>query len=381
MTIDFEPSWMDADLVLLRSTIVRFIESEVLPDDEAARKRGNVGHALWRRAGELGLLCLDVPEEYGGGGGDYRHEAVFNHELARRGLTGMAISAHSLVARFLLDHANEDQRRRYLPRMASGELVGAIAVTEPDAGSDVQGIRTTARRVDGDYVLNGSKIFISNGLLAGIVLVVAKTDAGEGARGMSILILETEGLNGYRVGRVLDKIGQKAQDTAELFFDDVRVPACNLLGGVEGKGFGQLSGLCYERVTIGITAVAAMEGAYDATLSYVRGRHAFGRPIAEFQNTRFKLAEIATQIKVARTFIDRCVTELAAGHVDMITSSMAKWWLTELHGKVIDECLQLHGGYGYMNEYLISRLYLDARVRRIYGGTSEIMKEMIARSL
>ncbi|MCC7254270.1 MAG: acyl-CoA dehydrogenase [Bordetella sp. SCN 67-23] len=381
MTIDFEPSWMDADLVLLRSTIVRFIESEVLPDDEAARKRGNVGHALWRRAGELGLLCLDVPEEYGGGGGDYRHEAVFNHELARRSLTGMAISAHSLVARFLLDHANEDQRRRYLPRMASGELVGAIAVTEPDAGSDVQGIRTTARRVDGDYVLNGSKIFISNGLLAGIVLVVAKTDAGEGARGMSILILETEGLNGYRVGRVLDKIGQKAQDTAELFFDDVRVPACNLLGGVEGKGFGQLSGLCYERVTIGITAVAAMEGAYDATLSYVRGRHAFGRPIAEFQNTRFKLAEIATQIKVARTFIDRCVTELAAGHVDMITSSMAKWWLTELHGKVIDECLQLHGGYGYMNEYLISRLYLDARVRRIYGGTSEIMKEMIARSL
>jgi len=381
MTIDFEPSWMDADLVLLRSTIVRFIESEVLPDDEAARKRGNVGHALWRRAGELGLLCLDVPEEYGGGGGDYRHEAVFNHELARRSLTGMAISAHSLVARFLLDHANEDQRRRYLPRMASGELVGAIAVTEPDAGSDVQGIRTTARRVDGDYVLNGSKIFISNGLLAGIVLVVAKTDAGEGARGMSILILETEGLNGYRVGRVLDKIGQKAQDTAELFFDDVRVPACNLLGGVEGKGFGQLSGLCYERVTIGITAVAAMEGAYDATLSYVRGRHAFGRPIAEFQNTRFKLAEIATQIKVARTFIDRCVTELAAGHVDMITSSMAKWWLTELHGKVIDEWLQLRGGYGYMNEYLISRLYLDARVRRIYGGTSEIMKEMIARSL
>ena len=382
MPINFTPSWMDSDLAMYRDTVERFVETEMQPADEAARKRGHVGHDLWRRAGELGILCSDIPERYSGGGGDFRHEALLNEAMSRRGLTGMSPSVHSIVAHYFLNHGTEDQKRRYLPRLARGELVGAIAMTEPGTGSDLQGVRTRAERRGDDYVINGSKTFITNGYLAGVVLVVAKTDPALRARGTSILIVETHDAKGFAVGRVLDKIGLKAQDTSEFFFDNVEVSAANLLGGVEGQGFYQLmTDLPYERTMIGVIAVAAMEGAYHATLEYVRERNVFGQPIAEFQNTKFKLAEIATTIKVARAFVDRCVTELVAGTLDTTTASMLKLWTSEQQGKVIDECVQLHGGYGYMNEYLIARMYTDARIQRIYGGTSEIMKEVISRAL
>jgi acyl-CoA dehydrogenase len=382
MPISFTPSWMDSDLAIYRDTVERFVETEMLPGDEAARKRGHVGHDLWLRAGELGVLCSDIPEQHGGGGGDFRHEALFYEAMSRRGLSGMSPSVHSIVAHYFLNHGTDEQKQRFLPRMARGELVGAIAMTEPGTGSDLQGIRTRAERRGDQYVINGSKTFITNGYLAGVVLVVAKTDPALRAKGTSILIVETRDTKGFSVGRVLDKIGLKAQDTSELFFDNVEVPSSNLLGGVEGQGFYQLmADLPYERTMIGVIAVAAMEGAYQLTLDYVREREAFGQPISEFQNTKFKLAEIATTIKVARAFVDRCVTELVAGTLDTATASMLKLWATEQQGKVIDECVQLHGGYGYMNEYLIARMYTDARIQRIYGGTSEIMKEVISRAL
>jgi len=382
MAIEFPRSWMNEELAMYRDTVVRFVENEMVPHDEAARKRGHVGREIWRKAGELGLLCADIPEAYGGGGGDFRHEAVFDEEMARRSLTGMATSVHSIVAHYLLNHGTEAQKQRYLPRMARGELIGAIAMTEPGAGSDLQGVRTRAERQGDGYVINGSKTFITNGYLAGLVLVVAKTDPAQKAKGMSILIVETEDCPGYQVGKVLDKIGLKAQDTSELFFDNVRVGADCLLGGEEGKGFFQLmSDLPYERLIIGVSAAAAMEGAYEATLQYSREREAFGQPIGQFQNTRFKLAEIATHVKVARAYIDRCVEDIVAGRLDTVGASMAKMWASELQNRVVDECLQLFGGYGYMNEYLIGRMYVDARIQRIYGGTNEIMKEVISRAL
>ena len=382
MPIQFRRSWTDPDLDQYRDTVVRFIEEEMLPDDEAARKRGHVGHEIWRKAGALGLLCTDIPEAWGGGGGDFRHEAVMHEEMARRSLTGMSPSVHAIVAHYFLNHGTEEQKRRYLPRMARGELVGAIAMTEPGAGSDLQGVRTRAERTADGYVINGSKTFITNGFLAGVVLVVVKTDPSQGAKGTSILIVETENCPGFRVGRVLDKIGLKAQDTSELFFDNVQVGADQLLGGREGQGFFQLmSDLPYERLIIGLTALAAMEGAYQITLDYVRERQAFGQTVADFQNTKFKLAEVATEIQVGRAFIDRCVEDLVAGQLDTVTASMAKLWGSEAQGRVVDTCLQLFGGYGYMNEYLIGRMYSDARIQRIYGGTSEIMKEVISRAM
>nr|WP_259456231.1 acyl-CoA dehydrogenase family protein [Alicycliphilus denitrificans] len=380
--MDFKRSWEDGDLALFRQTVARFIEDEMQPGDAQAREQGHVGHALWRRAGELGLLCTDIPDEYGGAGGDFRHEAVIGEELYRSSLTGMNVAVHSIVAHYLLNHGTPQQKAKWLPRMARGEMVGAIAMTEPGAGSDLQGVRLRAVRDGGDYLLNGAKTFISNGFLAGLVLVVARTDPGAGAKGISIIAVETDGLPGYRVGRLLDKIGMKAQDTSELFFDDVRVPAANLLGGTEGRGFAQLmSDLSYERLLIGVNSLAMMEGAYESTLQYVRERQAFGKPVAEFQNTRFQLAGIATQIQVGRAFIDRCVERQLEGTLDATTASMAKLWASEALGRVVDECVQLFGGYGYMNEYLIGRMYLDARIQRIYGGTSEIMKEVIARAM
>ena len=382
MPVDFTPSWITPELQMVRDTAVRFIESEMAPHDEEARRQGHVGAAIWRKAGEVGLLCADIPEQYGGGGGDFRHEAVFYEEMARRSLTGMNASVHSIVAHYLLNHGTEAQKQRYLPRMARGELVGAIAMTEPGTGSDLQAIRTRADKRGDAYVINGAKTFISNGYLAQLVLVVAKTDPAQRAKGISIFIVDVKDKPGYRVGRLLDKIGLKAQDTSELFFDDVEVDADCLLGGEEGKGFYQLMGdLPYERTMIGVSAVAAMEGAYEATLAYVRERQAFGQPVADFQNTRFKLAEIATSVRVARVFVDRCVEDLVAGRLDTAGASMLKYWASDLQNKVIDDCLQLFGGYGYMNEYLIARMYVDARVQRIYGGTNEIMKEVISRSL
>ena len=363
MPLQLKRSWSDADLDTWRDSVVRFIEDEVVPGDEAARRRGDVGHAIWRRAGELGFLCADIPEAYGGAGGDFRHEAVFYEEMARRGLTGMSTSVHSIVAHYFLNHGTEAQKKKYLSMMAP--------TSSPRA----------ERQGDG-YVISGSKTFITNGFLAGVVLVVCKTDPAQGARGTSILIVETRDCAGFRVGRVLDKIGLKAQDTSELFFDEVRVPADQLLGGTEGQGFFQLmSDLPYERLIIGVTALAAMEGAYQATLDYVRERQAFGRPVAEFQNTKFRLADVATQIMVGRAFIDRCVEQIVAGELDTATASMAKLWGSETQGRVIDELLQLWGGYGFMSEFLVARMYADARVQRIYGGTSEVMKEVIARGL
>jgi len=382
MALTFTRSWADEDLDRWRDTCSRFVEQELQPGDEAARKLGNVGKDLWRKAGELGLLCTDIPETWGGGGGDFRHEAVIYEECSRRGLSGWGNSVHTIVAHYFLNHGTEEQRQRYLPRMARGEIVGAIAMTEPGTGSDLQGIRTRAEKQGDHFVINGSKTFITNGLLAGVVLVVCKTDPTQGARGTSILIVETENCEGFRVGRVLDKMGMKSQDTSELFFDNVTVPAANLLGGQVGQGFYQLMGdLPYERLIIGVTALACMEGAYEATLDYVRERKAFGKPIADLQNTRFKLAEVATQIQVGRAFIDRCVDLLLVGKLDTATASMAKLWSSEAQGRVLDECLQLFGGYGFMNEYMIARMYADARVQRIYGGTSEIMKEVISRAL
>ncbi len=374
--------WMNDELVLYRDTVARFVESQMVPHDARWREEHNVGHEIWRKAGELGLLCSDIPSEYGGAGGDFRHEVVLYEELARRALNGFGQGVHSIAAHYLLNHGTEEQKRRYLPRLASGELVGAIAMTEPGAGSDLQGIRTRAERHGAHYIVNGSKTFITNGYLAGLVLLVVKTDATLGAKGTSILIVETQDLAGYSVGRVLDKIGQRAQDTSELFFEDVRVPVDCLLGPTEGKGFAQLMGdLPYERMIVAVQAVAAMEGALEETVRYVKGRKAFGKTLLEFQNARFRLAEAATIVRVARTFIDRCIPDVVDGKLDAVTASMAKWWSTDMQQRVIDECVQLHGGYGYMNEYLVARLYADARVTRIYGGTNEIMKELIARSL
>lgn len=382
MPIEFTRSWNDPEIDLYRDTVIRFIEEKMLPDDEAARQRGDVGHALWTQAGAAGLLCTDIAEEWGGAGGDFRHEAVMHEEMARRGLSGMNTAVHSIVAHYFVNHGTQAQKEHYLPRLVRGELVGAIAMTEPGTGSDLQAVRTRAQHEGNYYRLNGSKTFISNGKLAGLILVVCKTDTSKGASGISLMVVETAQCPGFRVGRVLDKIGLKAQDTSELFFDDVMLPADALLGGVEGQGFYQLmADLPYERLIIGLTALAAMEGAYETTLNYVRDRQAFGQSIIDFQNTRFKLAEVATEILVGRAFIDRCVEQLLRGELDTATASMAKLWGTEAQGRVIDTCLQLFGGYGYMNEYLIARLFTDARIQRIYGGTNEIMKEVIARAM
>ena len=374
--------WMDEELDLFRDAARRFVENEIVPNDARFREQHHVDRELWSRAGEVGLLCTDIPDRYGGVGGDVRHEAVVVEELARRGITSLGHSVHSIVAHYLLNYGTEEQKHRWLPRMARGELVGAIAMTEPGAGSDLQAVRARAHR-DGDhYVIKGSKTFISNGYHAGLVAVVAKTDPAQRAKGISIVMVETKDQPGYRVGRVLDKIGQNGWDTAELFFDDVRVPADCLLGGVEGQGFAQLmDDLPYERTLLAIGGVAAMEYALALTVDYTRHRKAFGKALLEMQNSRFKLAEVKTWVHVARIFIDDCIVKLRDGRLDTVDASMAKWWITELQSKVADECLQLFGGYGYMKEYPISQLYVDARVQRIYGGANEVLKEIIARSL
>jgi len=374
--------WMSPDLEVYRDMLRRFVETEIAPHQERFAKQQHVDRELWTQAGALGVLCADIPEEYGGAGGDFAHMAALFDELAAAGDTSFGVHVHIIVAHYLLNHGTEEQKRRYLPLLASGAMIGAIAMSEPAAGSDLQGIRTRAVR-DGDgYVINGSKIFISNGYLADLIVVVAKTDAAAGARGISLLLVETRNVEGFRVGRILDKVGQKGQDTCELFFDNVRVPAAAVLGGAEGKGFAQLmSELPYERTLVAIGAVAAIERALRLTLEYARERSAFGQKLIELQNVRFKLAEIKTYAVVARTFVDRCIVQVMDGTLDTATASMAKWYLTDLQCKVVDECVQIFGGYGYMLEYPIARMYVDARVQPIYGGTNEIMKEIIARSL
>jgi acyl-CoA dehydrogenase len=373
---------MDDDLQIFRDAVAKFADAEMMPQEAQWRAQQNVGKDIWRRAGELGFLCTDIPAEYGGAGGDFRYEAVVYEELNRRGLSGFGQGVHSIAAHYLLNHGTEEQKQRLLPGMARGELIGAIGITEPGAGSDMKGIRTRAVREGDHYVVNGSKIFISNGLLAGLIALVVRTDPSPGSKSISLLMVETKALPGFRVGRVLDKMGLHAQDTAELFFDGARVPAANLLGGAEGKGMYQLmSDLPYERILIGVCGVAVMEGALAATLGYTRERKAFGQSIFEFQNTKFKLAEIATIVRIARTFIDECIRRVSAGQLDTVTASMAKWWISDMQQKVLDECVQLHGGYGYMEEFLVCRMFADSRVQRIYGGTNEIMKEVISRGL
>jgi len=378
----YTSNWMDDDLAAFRDTAARFIEAEMVPHDARWRAQHHVDREAWRRMGQTGLLCLDIPEQYGGGGGDFRHEAVVYEELCRRGLTGFSNGVHSICAHYVLNHGTEVQKQRWLPRLAAGELIGAIAMTEPAAGSDLRGVRTRAIREGDAYRINGSKIFITNGSLATLLLLLVKTDPAAPKGGMSLLMVETEGLAGYRVGRVLDKMGMQAQDTAELFFDDVRVPIDCLLGDAEGRGMHQLmADLPYERLIVALAGVAAMEGGLEATLAYTKSRNAFGQPIAEFQNTKFKLAEAASLVRIARVFVDDCIDKRLKGTLDTETAAMAKWWITDTQQKVLDECVQLHGGYGYMNEYLVCRLFADSRVQRIYGGTNEIMKELISRSL
>ena len=378
----YESPWMDDDLRMLREAVSRFVETEMLPHEPRWRAQHHVDRSTWRQVGEAGFLLMDVPSEYGGGGGDFRHEAVLYEECNRRGISGFGQGVHSILAHYVLNYGTEQQKQRWLPRMATGELVGAIAMTEPGAGSDLQSIKARAVR-DGDhYVLNGSKTFISNGLHAGLVGVVARTDPTKGSKGISIIMLETQDLPGYRVGRVLDKIGQNGWDTAEFFLDDCRVPADCLLGPAEGQGFVQLMrDLPYERALLALGGVAAMEYALELTIEYTRNRKAFGQALLEMQNTRFTLADVKTQVQVARVFIDDCIQKLKDGSLDTVTASMAKLWITEAQCRVMDECLQLFGGYGYTTEYPISKLYVDARVQRIYGGASEIMREIIARSL
>jgi acyl-CoA dehydrogenase len=373
---------MDDELEMFRDAARRFVENEIVPNDPRWREQHHVDRELWNKAGEVGLLCTDIPDQYGGVGGDARHEAVVVEEMGRRGITSFGHMVHSILAHYVLNYGSEERKLDWLPRMASGELVGAIAMTEPGAGSDLQAVKCRAVR-DGDhYVLNGAKTFISNGLHAGLVGVVAKTDPAKGAKGISIMMVETKDLPGYRVGRVLDKIGQNGWDTAEMFFDDCRVPTSCLLGPAEGQGFVQLMrDLPYERALLALGGVAGMEYALQLTVDYTRSRKAFGQALLEMQNTRFKLAEVKTQVHIARVFIDDCIQKLKDGTLDTVTASMAKLWITDTQCRVMDECLQLFGGYGYMKEYPISQLYADSRVQRIYGGANEIMKEIVARSL
>lgn len=375
-------SWMDADLDMYRETVRRFVAEEITPHQERFAEQQHVDRRVWERGGALGLLLADVPQEYGGGGGSFGHTAVTMEELAYAGDYGFGMAVHQISAHYILRHGTEAQKHRYLPQMASGRTIGAIAMTEPGAGSDLQGIRTRAQRRGDEYVVSGSKTFISNGSMADLVVVVVKTDPAARGKGISLLLLETRGAAGFEVGRVLDKLGQKSADTSELFFDDVRVPAANLLGGEEGQGFRQLMDeLSYERTLCAISAIASTEAALKLALDHTRERQAFGKPLFELQNTRFKLAEVKAQATVGRTFVDACVQRVIAGTMDADTAAIAKLWTTEALGRAADECLQLFGGYGYMLEYPIARLYADARVQRIYGGASEIMKEIIARAL
>ena len=380
-----ERSLFTPDHEAFRDSFRRFCDKEIAPYHEAWEEQGYVGREVWRKAGANGFLCMTMPEAYGGSGADKLYSVVQMEELNARGFTGIGYSLHSeIVAPYILHYGTEAQKKKYLPLLASGEMVGAIAMSEPAAGSDLQGIKSTAAvQPDGSYLLNGSKTFITNGWHADLVIVVAKTNPAAGAKGTSLLLVE-RGMPGFEKGKRLKKLGLKAQDTSELFFDNVRVPADNLLGGAaqENRGFICLmEQLPWERLQIAIGAVAAAQAAIDWTVEYVKERKVFGQPVASFQNTRYTLAELQTEVQVARVFVDKCCELISAGQLDTATASMAKYWCSDLQCKVMDECVQLFGGYGYMWEYPITRAYADARVQRIYGGTNEIMKEVISRAI
>ncbi|WP_439519173.1 acyl-CoA dehydrogenase family protein [Hydrogenophaga sp.] len=380
-----ERTLFNADHEAFRDSFRKFVEKEIAPHHEAWEEQGYVDRAVWDKAGENGFLCMTLPETYGGSGADKLYSVVQMEEIARTGFTGIGFGLHSeIVAPYILHYGTEAQKKKYLPLLATGEMVGAIAMSEPAAGSDLQGVKSTAiRQADGSYLLNGSKTFITNGWHADLVIVVAKTDPAAGAKGTSLLLVE-RGMPGFEKGKRLKKLGMKAQDTSELFFDNVKVPAENLLGGaaMEGRGFICLmEQLPWERLQIAIGAVAAAQAAIDWTVQYTKDRKVFGQAVAAYQNTRYTLAELQTEVQVARVFVDKCCELIGDEKLDTATASMAKYWCSDLQCKVMDECLQLHGGYGYMWEYPITRAYADARVQRIYGGTNEIMKEVISRGM
>jgi acyl-CoA dehydrogenase len=376
-----ERTLFDSDHEIFRDSVRRFVDEEISPYHAEWEKQGQISREAWLKAGALGLLCASMPEEYGGGGVDRTFSIIVMEELARAGASGPGFGLHSeIVAPYINRYGSDEQKQHFLPKMAKGELIGAIAMTEPGAGSDLQGIRTAAVRDGNELVINGSKTFITNGAMADVVIVVCKTDPDAGSKGISLVLVEA-GTEGFRKGRNLEKIGLKAQDTSELFFDDVRVPMTNILGE-EGKGFVYLmQELAWERLQVSVSAVANMEAALEWTIDFAKEREAFGKPIIELQNTQFKLAEVKTEVTVARTFVDKLIDLMLEDKLDAETAAMGKLWTSDLQGKVIDECLQLHGGYGYMWEFPIARAWADARVQRIYAGTNEIMKVIIGRGL
>jgi len=379
----YRSSWMTEELDVFRDQFRKFLATDLAPHAEEWRKQKMVDRSAWKALGDMGALLPSVPEAYGGLGTTFAYDAaVFEdiESIVPEVLSGVTVSS-GIVAHYILNYGSEEQKRRWLPGMARGELIGAIAMTEPGTGSDLQSVRTTARRQGNSYVINGQKTFITNGQTADLIIVVART-GGPGAKGLSLIVLETAGNQGFKRGRNLDKIGVHASDTSELFFEDAVAPFENLLGEEEGQGFKQLmQQLPQERLIIAVGAVASMERAVRLTTEYTKERKAFGQPIIDFQNTAFKLAERKTEATIARVFLDWCIERLIAGDLDAVTASMAKWWCTQKQVETADECLQLHGGYGFMQEYPISRMFVDARIQKIYGGTNEIMKLLIARSL
>jgi acyl-CoA dehydrogenase len=380
-----ERTLFNADHEAFRDSFCRFINKEIAPHHEAWEEQGYVDRAVWGKAGEHGFLCMSLPEAFGGSDADKLYSVVQMEEIARAGFSGVGFGLHSeIVAPYIFRYGTEAQKKKYLPKLASGEMVGAIAMSEPAAGSDLQGVKTTALlQSDGSYLINGSKTFITNGWHAGLVILVAKTDPTAGAKGTSLFLIEN-GTPGFEKGKRLKKMGLKAQDTSELFFNNVTVSVDQLLGGpaMQGKGFFCLmEQLPWERLQIAIGGIAAAQAAIDWTLQYVKDRMVFGQAVGSYQNTRYTMAELQTEVQVARVFVDKCCELIMQDKLDTSTASMAKYWCTDLQCKVMDECVQLHGGYGYMWEYPITRAYADARVQRIYGGTNEIMKEVISRSL